>query len=249
MARIKLDSIAPRKRYSVGATPQSTFTVPFPFFALTDIKVIVGGATLPANGYAVTGTAREGGYQSGTVTLTTPVSNTTITVLRDIPLARTTDFPSAGGLKVPALNGEFDRVVAMQQQIADRTIQVPPDDTDGALMLPGRTDRANKLLAFDGEGQPTQTDVTVERLAATVTAAFTAGKVLVEVPTITADGVTTAFPTGYDLISAAQVMLTIGGIFQPPATYAISGQNVVVSEPPPAGADVQIRILGAAVDV
>lgn len=158
MAHVVIEEDTPEEVYAVGGTLQDTFAVPFPFFALTDIKVYVDGALLDAADYTVTGNATDGGYDDGEVVLDTAVSNATVKVLRDTPTERTEDFPyPSNTLNIKALNTALDKIAAWAQQLKlrfTRALRQPDGDTATIAALPAAAARAGKLLGFDANGDP-----------------------------------------------------------------------------------------------
>jgi hypothetical protein len=121
MTHITVPDELPRAQFQVGGTPTAG---PFPFsFAIfdeaTDVVVSNGDTALVAGvDFTVTGNpGAEGGFDGGNVTLAAPVSNTVITIERELALERVTDFPSAGTFPIQSLNTDLDRLVAMVQQL------------------------------------------------------------------------------------------------------------------------------------
>lgn len=156
----------------VAAGRQTAFPVPFPFFAAADVLVFVNGQQA-TSGYAVTGTAVDGGFSTGTVTFSTaPGAGARVTVTRETPIRRTSDIPyPSATLDIETLNIKIDRLVAMAQDAERRTGQAlrMPDSDASLAILPDVTQRANKLVGFDGSGQPTVYPTT-DRSADTVLA-------------------------------------------------------------------------------
>jgi hypothetical protein len=142
-----------------GRTPSTgPFTIPFAFFANADLLVYVGGVlkTLTTD-YTVAGIAVDNGFSGGTITLVSAVSNTTVTIIRDVAIKRTTDFPTSGPLQIGALNTDLDKQVAISQQLEDavnQRIRLPEDDPTGNLVLPSVAARKNKYFGFDDGGNP-----------------------------------------------------------------------------------------------
>ncbi|CAO3451110.1 hypothetical protein [Azospirillum argentinense] len=249
MADIIIGDEQPRRVYTVGNTPQTVFTAPFPFLADTDVHVVVNSGQADEDldlgaDYTVTGA----GTQSGTVTLTTPVSNCTVTVYRELMIERSTQFPAAGTLKMPALNREFDRVVMMLQQQLDklkRSISLAAsDDLDTNATLPVAQQRAGRLIAFDREGRPVMSDATVAQIEGVTIGAYLDGQSVGDVTGFVGDGVTTRYDTGHNIVSKSSVTVVIGGVKQAPDAYSIDGQEVVLKAPAPEGVKVDIRVIG-----
>lgn len=158
MAHVTVNDEASKVSYTVGGTPDSSFEIPFTFFALTDIAVYQDGTKLTyTTEYTVAGDAgTEGGYLGGDVTLVTPASNAVVVVVREVPYDRTSDFPISGPFNITTLNTELDRQVALTQQvkeIADRAVHFPVVDSASLTAeLPAAATRANKALVFDADG-------------------------------------------------------------------------------------------------
>lgn len=153
---ILINDTSPRAQYT-ATSGQTAFTIPFEFFANSDLKVYKNAVllTLTTN-YTVTGAGVTGG---GTLTLVVGAAlNDTVTIVRDVPVSRTSDFPTSGPFNIEALNTDLDRIVAMsqQQEARDtRTLRLSDDDTPSTLAtLPLKADRASKTLAFDASGNP-----------------------------------------------------------------------------------------------
>jgi hypothetical protein len=145
-----------RVDYQVGGTADDTFDIPFEFFESSDIRVSVGGVE-QTSGFTVTGTSVQGGFSDGTLTLDSAVSDTTVSIWRDIPLSRTSVFPTSGEFSITSLNTQLARIVAMIQQEAQtflRALRLPEPESGKTNVLPARSDRADRVLAFDSDGQP-----------------------------------------------------------------------------------------------
>jgi len=122
---ITISDTSPRVQYT-ATSGQTTFSVPFEFFDDDDIVVIntnAGGvdttlnkAATPSNAleYSVSGAGETGG---GSITLGAGATlNDIYTIYRDLPIARSTDFPNSGTFPIETLNTELDKIVAMMQQ-------------------------------------------------------------------------------------------------------------------------------------
>ena len=171
---LDISATSPRVQYTVGSSSTTTFAYGFPIFQDADLKVFVGSTlkTLTTH-YTVTGAGTTSG---GNVVMTTgnAVTNADVTIVRDITISRTTDFPTSGSFQVDSLNTELDTITAVQQELEDdisRSLKLSDEDATATLTLPLKDARKGRYLAFNAttgnaEAGPTQTDAT---LIATVT--------------------------------------------------------------------------------
>ena len=141
----------------------TTLTIDFPFFSLDDINVIVTSAagvdTTLTRGtgtgtFAVNGTSVDDGFSGGNITLGDTYSNaaTKFTIFRDIPVTRTTDFPTSGPFNISSLNTELDKIFAIEQELEtklNRTMKLADSDTAATLSLPNLDTRKGTVLAFN----------------------------------------------------------------------------------------------------
>lgn len=171
MAHVQITTDPPRIDVTAGS---SAAPIPFPYgyFAATDLQVYVGGVlkTLTTD-YTVAGNAVDGGFQGGTVTLVSyPASGTAISVIRNTPIERTTDFPyPSPTLNIEALNTQLDEFTAWAQQVEtdiSRTLAQPTSDTVAMNPLPVAASRASYVLAFDSSGNPVMSDQTLAAIEA-----------------------------------------------------------------------------------
>lgn len=151
---ITIGDVAPRIQYS-GDGVQTLFTYPFPIFTTDDIEVYLGDV-LQASGYTVAGAGQSAG---GTVTFAVaPADGAKVTLLRNLAIARTSDFQEGGAFRAKTINDELDRQTAFIQQVServDRALVASPTDAQTSLALPAVADRANRYLGFDADGLPT----------------------------------------------------------------------------------------------
>ena len=135
MATISIADSDARVQYTQAVTANSTtLTIDFPFFSLDDINVIVTSAagvdTTLTRGtgtgtFAVNGTSVDDGFSGGNITLGDTYSNsaTKFTIFRDIPVTRTTDFPTSGPFNVSALNTELDKISLSSKSLRQSSIE------------------------------------------------------------------------------------------------------------------------------
>jgi hypothetical protein len=164
---INLADNSPRVSYFVASgVTQSSFAVPFEFFADADLNVYVDAVlkTLTTD-YTVSG----GDGSTGTITMSvTGISGGSSVVLtRSVPLERTSDFPTSGPFQIEALNTELDRLTAISADLQDkatRGLQLTDYDISANLVLPDLDGRKGRTLAFNAttgaaEAGPTISDV------------------------------------------------------------------------------------------
>jgi parallel beta-helix repeat protein len=204
--------------------------------------------------YTVTG---AGGSTGGTVVLVTgATAGDIVTIIRDIPIARTSDYAVGGTLRAETLNDDLDKNAMMAQQNEAglvRKIGLQIQDEDATMELPVKATRSTKILGFDSDGDVTVSSSTVSDIDGVVGAAFDAG-VLASAHHFTGDGSTVAFTiTGgvSDIPNVQSLIITIDGVTQHTDTYSTSGAVVTFTTAPPLNADIQIRYnayLGTATD-
>lgn len=164
MATIEIADNDARVQYTQAVVASTTqLTIDFPFFDVDDINVIVttaaGVDTTLSRGtgtgtFAVTGTAVDDGFSGGYITLGDNYSagTDTFTIFRDIPVARTTDFPTSGPFNISSLNTELDKIIAIEQELETkitRTLGLAESDTSVSLNLPNLNTRKGTVLAFN----------------------------------------------------------------------------------------------------
>lgn len=149
---ILVKNIPPRIQY-VADGENKTFEFPFIIFHNTDLKVYVGEELQNKNFYTISTYENSTG---GSITFeVAPVTGNIVTLVRELPIERTSDFQEGSSLRADALNYEFDYQVACQQQIADnlnRSMVLPPyatgDDVNLTLPLPS----AGKAIVWNSDG-------------------------------------------------------------------------------------------------
>ena len=223
---ILINDNSARVQYT-ATSGQTNFTVPFEFFDNSDLIVYNGSTVLsfagsPANAsqYSVTGAGVTGG---GSITLGSPgaTAGNIITIIRDIPIERVSDFPLSGPFNIEGLNTTLDKMTAMMQQVETtvnaRALILSDTDTPTSLdKIPAKATRASKLLGFDASGNPiavVPTDGSAASLASSLASAtgsgsigygsdqtYSAGTVGNElVPRITIDGLKAVSPIAYKI--------------------------------------------------
>lgn len=167
MAHIIVNDTSPRVQYTATAA-QVDFTVPFPFFTEASLLVYKTPNGQTSNDtddlltlntdYTVTGEGNVAGVTLKITLTTGATAGDIITILRDEPIERTTDFQDNGDLLAETLNDEQDKEVMIMQQLEaalSRSLKGPITDTATIGLLPTGASRAGKVLAFDSSGDPT----------------------------------------------------------------------------------------------
>ena len=93
----------PRKHYTVSqGVTQTTFAVTFEFNSHTELLFYVDGTLTSLSSSEVSG----GSGSTGTITksVTGATGGSSVVILRNTALARTTDFPSTGAFDISQLN-------------------------------------------------------------------------------------------------------------------------------------------------
>lgn len=148
-----------RIQYTATAS-QTIFPYDFPIDVNSELEV---KQTVNATGltntlvlttdYTVSGVGDAGG---GDITLLTGAAvNDSITITGKTPASRTTDFNQAGDFLASELNAQFDkitRVIQENETQTNRSVLLDDADTTSSLTLPIASERANKFLGFDSNG-------------------------------------------------------------------------------------------------
>ena len=168
---ILVNDTTPRNQYTASAG-QTVFAYSFEIFEVTDIKVFKGSTLLTyasspsdATQYSVSGAGTTGG---GNVTLGGGATvNDIYTIVRDIPVKRTTDFPLSGPFVIDSLNTDLDKMIGMMGEREDeiaRSIRLSDEDSTATLTLPLKADRASKVLTFSSTGN-VETSITATEVS------------------------------------------------------------------------------------
>jgi len=161
MATLTVGDLTPRAQYT-ATSGQTVFSYNFPIFNDSDLKVYIGSTlqTITTN-YTVSGAGTTSG---GNVTLTSGASyGDVVTIYRDLPVSRTTDYATGGALLAENLNDDLDKLTMMIQQIEydlnSRVLRFGQFTTGIPLseFTENASDRANKVLSFSSTGDPTIT--------------------------------------------------------------------------------------------
>jgi len=166
-----------------GAT--TAFAVPFPFFGASELEVLERDAAAGTEALRVLGThytVAGGDGAAGTVMASSAPSAAVRWVIRR-KTARTqaTDYTPNDPFPADTHEKALDRLTLIGQELgeeSDRSLKFPKTDAEGlAPTLPASVARANRILAFDADGNPivsTATLAAIEGGAPVATAAATA---------------------------------------------------------------------------
>tara|TARA_R110000822_G_scaffold276406_2_gene398466 strand:+ start:536 stop:1246 length:711 start_codon:yes stop_codon:yes gene_type:complete len=151
MAHIAIGSTATIAKYTATAG-QTAFSIPFEFFDVADIDVYKQGTKLSiSTNYNISGsTTYTGGFQGGTMTLTSGATLSDAIVLElNISPVRATDFPTTGGFNIDTLNTWIDKMIVLFKQTfenIDRKVgRASTDASTYALTLPVPTSTVQSL--------------------------------------------------------------------------------------------------------
>lgn len=204
----------------VSGSGQTVFPYPFPITQDSDLVVVVGGVAQPTDGgYSLSGVGNDTG---GNVTFTSgQTSGTIITLYRDIPIERLTQFSQNGGFSSSAFNAEFNNLYLIAQQIEaqfTQALRVPSTNNPAPTTVLTPALYANKYLAFDANGNPTPAVLTS---SGSVTQSLIAGLLYPATPAENSAGVV---PVNL----AVPHHLAIGCVL--PERYGGAGDNSTVND-------------------
>ena len=157
---VPISNVVRRVVFAPSGTGPYAFT--FEILAATDIQVYKGDTLLTlTTDYSVTINANG----TGSVTLVATAGTDNITIVGARTIQRTTDFVTGGDLFANSLNTELDSLTIFTQQNSEanvRSIKAPvTDPTTINMILPTKTDRANKVLSFNSSTGNPETTITV----------------------------------------------------------------------------------------
>ena len=146
-----------------GNGSTTTFAYNFKIFADTDLVVIIRSSTGAETTKTLTThytVAGAGDASGGSITFTTgntPASGETVVIRRNVPQTQAIDYIANDPFPAETNEEGLDRATMIAQQVseeADRSIKLSRTNTMASTEFTvGATDRANKILAFDGSGE------------------------------------------------------------------------------------------------
>jgi len=152
-----VNDLSPRVQY-IAAAAQTDFDYPFPIFEDDNLVVLIGNVsqTLTTD-YTVSG---EGNDAGGTLTFLAPrTAGEIVTIYRDIPIERITDFATNGPLSSATFNDELDRVTMLLQQLESRIgrslrLPITGEATNTQTELSPIDNWLGKYIYIDSNGIP-----------------------------------------------------------------------------------------------
>ena len=157
-----ISSTTVKNSYS-GDGSTTTFNYTFKIFADSDLQVIIRSSTgtetvkTITTHYTVTGAGNANG---GTVVFTAgniPTSTETVVLRRAVPQTQSIDYIANDPFPAESHEEGLDRATMTLQQVQeelDRSIKLSRTNTmTSTEFAVGASDRANKILAFDGNGE------------------------------------------------------------------------------------------------
>ena len=161
-----------RRAQSTGNGSATDFSFSFQVNATSDVKVYVGDTlkTLSTHYTIVDSSAAAGLNTDGTGVVKfitsptdyTPANGDVVTILSDVPVARTSVYTSGGNITAAALESDFDTItmqVADREERDGRQLTAPVSDPSNIDMtLPAKASRLGKVLGFNSStGNPEAT--------------------------------------------------------------------------------------------
>ncbi len=153
MSELTVGDVRPRMQYTADGV-QTSFVYPFPIFDAADLKVFFDDGGTPTS-YTITGVGNSSG--GNVVFDSPPVNGIRITIRRDMPVARSTDFQEGGDFRASIINEELDKLTMFVQtveSVAQDALHQDVHDIDTDMSLPPVATRADKLLSFGQFGEP-----------------------------------------------------------------------------------------------
>ena len=264
MTELIIGDVRPRNQYAADGV-QLIFPYNFPILDAVDLQVVFNDGDAPGS-YTVTDAGLSGG--GDVVFDSAPATGTRVSLFRDMPFARETDFQESGDFRASVINEELDRMAMLLQQaemIVEDGLHKRPYDADDPLILPSSSDRAGKMLGFDGDGLPVtlsdpfnsaaagevfadsaavSADAAAESAVSAAAEAAFAVNQAVPVDGFTGDGVATVFTLSRTLNNSTSALVTIDGVKQHIAGYTVSGVTLTFSTAPPNASAIEVVMIG-----
>lgn len=159
----------PRRVVNDGNGSTSSFPFSFQVNAASDIKVYVNAELRVAGThYNIVNSSDAAGLNANgtgkvnfitTPTDYTPANGAKVSIVSDVPAARSSVYTSGGNITAASLETDFDTLTMLvgdREEAISRSVQGPVSDpTTTSMVLPSKDGRKNKYLAFDNDGSVT----------------------------------------------------------------------------------------------
>ncbi|NMY20838.1 hypothetical protein [Pseudomonas sp. WS 5410] len=148
------------KRYAANGVA-TVYTIPFLLLAATDLQITLNGV-LVTNGFTLAGI---GNPQSSCTFSVPPAGDLLFQMV--MPFQRLTDYQMNGDFQSSTVNPDFDRLwLAVKQLSRDSNLALTVSllEPEGIPSLPVKAARALKMLAFDSDGNPITSNLTMAQL-------------------------------------------------------------------------------------
>lgn len=159
----------PRRVVNDGDGSTSSFPFSFQVNAASDIKVYVNAELRVAGThYNIVNSSDAAGLNANgtgkvnfitTPTDYTPANGAKVSIVSDVPAARSSVYTSGGNITAASLETDFDTLTMLvgdREEAISRSVQSPVSDpTTTSMVLPTKDGRKNKYLAFDNDGSVT----------------------------------------------------------------------------------------------
>ncbi|MGB1547120.1 MAG: hypothetical protein ACPHIA_01120 [Alphaproteobacteria bacterium] len=153
MSELTVGDVRPRVQYTANGV-QTSFGYPFPIFDAAELEVFFDDGGTPTS-HTITGVGNSSG---GNIVFDSPPANgTRITIRRDMPVERNTDFQEGGDFRASVINEELDKLTMFIQTVESLSkdaLRQNVHDIDTDMVLPPVATRADKLLGFGQFGEP-----------------------------------------------------------------------------------------------
>lgn len=148
------------KRYAANGVA-TVYAIPFLLLNAADLQVTLNGV-LVTTGFTLAGI----GNPQSSCTFSTPPSGDLLFQMV-VPFQRLADYQINGDLLAQTINPDFDRLWLAVKQLnrdSSRALTVSLLEPEGIPPLPTKAARALRMLAFDADGNPTTSSLTLAQL-------------------------------------------------------------------------------------
>ena len=148
------------KRYAASGVA-TVYAIPFLLLDAADLQITLNG-TLVTTGFTLAGI---GNPQSACTFTVAPTGN--LLFQQFVPFQRLADYQINGDFLAPTVNRDFDRLWLAVKQLnrdSSRALTVSLLEPEGIPPLPVKALRALKILAFDANGDPVTSNLTLDQL-------------------------------------------------------------------------------------